>query len=108
MSLISCNDVTKLQGDWNEVTIGETKSPLNVEIFSEQLKWIIRNTWEDNELGKFDYKLTSKKNPLGLMTTKSIDFQLNDFENESQSMDSMMLTDEVKAEFVNQLEKNEK
>lgn len=44
-----------------------------VELFSEQFKWTARYSGSDNKLGLFDYKLTTDKNQLALVTTATLD-----------------------------------
>lgn len=58
---------------WNEQTNPASKEAIRVELFSKQFDWTARYAGVDNELGKFDYKLTTSKNPLALMTTETID-----------------------------------
>jgi cytochrome c oxidase subunit II len=58
---------------WNEVTSDASPEAIRVELFSKQFDWTARYAGKDNELGKFDYKLTTDNNELALMTTATID-----------------------------------
>lgn len=58
---------------WNRVTADASKEATRIELFSEQFKWTARYSGPDNVLGKFDYKLTTDKNQLALMTTATLD-----------------------------------
>lgn len=58
---------------WNAVTAESSKEATRIELFSEQFKWTARYSGADNTLGKFDYKLTSDKNQLALLTTATLD-----------------------------------
>lgn len=58
---------------WHEVMSDPSPEAQNIEVFSEQFKWTVRYAGKDNVLGKFDYKLTTDKNPLGLATTATLD-----------------------------------
>jgi|TARA_R110000737_G_scaffold351267_1_gene392955 cytochrome c oxidase subunit 2 len=58
---------------WSDITAQSGKEAIHVELFSKQFDWTARYSGDDNKLGKFDYKLTTDANELGLMTTASID-----------------------------------
>lgn len=66
---------------WNEVTGAAGKETIRVELFSKQFDWTARYSGVDNELGRFDYKLTTDNNELALMTTETIDSAINSMEN---------------------------
>ena len=58
---------------WSGLTSGPSKSSEKVELYAYQFAWIARYSGEDNQLGKFDYKLTMGNNELALMTSSTID-----------------------------------
>lgn len=62
---------------WNSITSPATSEYVNVEIFSEQFKWTARYSGADNELGKFDYKLTTAENPFAIKTRENIERSLH-------------------------------
>lgn len=66
---------------WRDITKASPKDAINLEIYSEQFKWTARYAGNDNVLGDFDYKLTTDKNLLGIVTTASLDsaIQLMEF-----------------------------
>jgi cytochrome c oxidase subunit 2 len=66
---------------WNDITDDAGKDAINVELFSKQFDWTARYAGQDNQLGKFDYKLTTDANELGLMTTKAIEESIEEMEN---------------------------
>ena len=58
---------------WNDVTDVAGKEAIRVELFSKQFDWTARYSGADNQLGKFDYKLTTDDNELALLTTNTLD-----------------------------------
>ncbi|NBR13111.1 MAG: hypothetical protein EBQ94_05505 [Flavobacteriales bacterium] len=58
---------------WNNLTGPSESDAIKVELFSKQFDWTARYAGKDNVLGKFDYKLTTDNNELGLVTTNTID-----------------------------------
>ena len=65
---------------WNSVTDNAKKESIRVELFSRQWTWIARYSGDDNTLGNFDYKLTTAKNQLGLLTSNTIDSAIFEME----------------------------
>jgi len=74
---------------WNDVTADPAAESIRVELFSKQFDWTARYSGDDNTLGKFDYKLTTDKNELGLLTTNTIDSAINEMENGSKGIHSL-------------------
>ena len=72
---------------WNELTSGPTKDSEKIELFAEQFQWTARYSGEDNVLGKFDYKLTTGTNGLGLMTKATIDSSISEITNSIQKIE---------------------
>lgn len=72
---------------WNSITDEAPKDSINVELFSKQFDWTARYSGEDNVLGKFDYKLTTATNELGLMTTSTIDSAIFEMENNIDTLE---------------------
>ena len=67
---------------WNKITDDAvSKGAVNIELFSKQFDWTARYSGDDNVLGKFDYKLTTDNNELGLITTNTIDSAIFQMEN---------------------------
>ena len=66
---------------WNTITDEAVKESINIELFSKQFDWTARYSGDDNTLGKFDYKLTTDNNELGLVTTNTIDTAIFQMEN---------------------------
>ncbi len=66
---------------WNDITGDSSKEAIRVELFSKQFDWTARYAGEDNQLGLFDYKLTTQANELALLTTATLDsaIQLMEF-----------------------------
>jgi cytochrome c oxidase subunit 2 len=58
---------------WNEITSVSGNDAKVVELYSKQFEWTARYAGKNNRLGKFDYKLTSDNNELGLVTKNTID-----------------------------------
>ena len=61
---------------WNDITTKAGAESENIEIFSYQFGWTARYSGMNNELGKFDYKLTTPENPYGIMTEDNIEASL--------------------------------
>jgi cytochrome c oxidase subunit 2 len=61
---------------WNDITTKADAEAETIEIFSYQFGWTARYSGMNNELGKFDYKLTTPENPYGIMTKNNIDASL--------------------------------
>lgn len=66
---------------WNESTSYADNEAIRIELFSKQFDWTARYAGEDNNLGRFDYKLTTDNNELALMTTQTIDSAIFAMEN---------------------------
>ncbi len=66
---------------WNSITDDSGKDAIRVELFSKQFDWTARYSGMDNQLGKFDYKLTTDNNELALMTEATIDSAIFQMEN---------------------------
>ena len=58
---------------WNGITGDSSKEAKRIELFSKQFDWTVRYAGVDNVLGKFDYKLTTQKNELALLTSATLD-----------------------------------
>lgn len=61
---------------WNDITTRAGSESENIELFSYQFGWTARYSGMNNELGKFDYKLTTADNPYAIMTRANIDSAL--------------------------------
>jgi cytochrome c oxidase subunit 2 len=58
---------------WNKLTSEAGEGAVVIELYSKQFDWTARYAGEDNVLGKYDYKLTTGTNELGILTTQTID-----------------------------------
>jgi cytochrome c oxidase subunit 2 len=67
--------------EWNNAMDKPSTEAERIELFSKQFDWTARYAGEDNVLGRHDYKLTTGKNPLALMTTETINDAINEMEN---------------------------
>jgi cytochrome c oxidase subunit 2 len=74
---------------WNEATSASGKEAIHVELFSKQFDWTARYAGKDNRLGKFDYKLTTDKNELGLITSETIDSAIYFMQSGPTGIDSL-------------------
>ena len=74
--------------EWNQATDDASPEAIRVELFSKQFDWTARYSGADNQLGKFDYKLTDEtKNPLALMTTQTIELAIEQMERGQSGLD---------------------
>lgn len=74
---------------WNNVTSASGNDAIQVELFSKQFDWTARYAGRDNVLGKFDYKLTTDNNELGLATTNTIDSAIRIMQSGVNGIDSL-------------------
>jgi len=74
---------------WNQATDAAGKDAIRVELFSKQFDWTARYSGEDNQLGKYDYKLTTDKNELALLTAATIDSAIFQMENGPTGMKAL-------------------
>ncbi|MFT5859209.1 MAG: cytochrome c oxidase subunit 2 [Flavobacteriaceae bacterium] len=66
---------------WNKVTDAASDEAIVIELFAKQFDWTARYSGIDNQLGKFDYKLTEDtKNPYGLMNAETIQMAIDSME----------------------------
>jgi cytochrome c oxidase subunit 2 len=103
---------------WNDVTDKASDQAIRVELYSKQFNWTARYAGQDNVHGKFDYKVTTDNNPLGLLTTKTIaDAVDNMLNNPIQGINVMiaklndntiMLSREERSKFETTLHRSEK
>lgn len=75
---------------WNHMTGSSGKEAYKVELFSKQFDWTARYAGMDNELGRFDYKLTTDKNELALLTKEAIDSAIVNMEHGPNGIDSLV------------------
>ncbi len=75
---------------WNDATSAASDEAIRVELFSKQFDWTARYSGYDNILGRFDYKLTTDKNELALMTTATIDSAIFSMEHGLTGIDSLV------------------
>jgi cytochrome c oxidase subunit 2 len=103
---------------WNEATAEAAPESIRVELFAKQFSWQARYSGTDNQLGKFDYKLTQDEcNPLALMTAETIQMSIDSMENgiggitwleEKLNDRKIMLTPEERAKYTRDLSNKEK
>ena len=60
-----------------------------VEVYAYQFGWIVRYSGVDNTLGKADYKMVSSSNPLGLITSKTIQDTYVEIDQRVKNIDSI-------------------
>lgn len=86
---------------WNKIQKAEDENPLVVELYAKQFDWSARYTGMDNELGNANYLLVSGTNPLGVMTSQSIDEKLVEYAAEITKLEASLdkvLPDETREE----------
>lgn len=86
---------------WNKIQNAEDENPLVVELYAKQFDWTARYTGNDNVLGNANYLLVSGTNPLGVMTSQSIDEKLAEYDVEIQKLEASLkdyLPDDTKEE----------
>lgn len=74
---------------WNEQTSEAAPESIRVELFSKQFDWTARYSGADNQLGKFDYKLTTDNNELAILTTATLDTAIRLMQEGPQGINTM-------------------
>jgi len=62
---------------WNDVTEKAESEFVDVEIFAYQFAWTARYSGMNNQLGEFDYRLTTAENPYAIKTKDNIERSLS-------------------------------
>ncbi|MEC9160047.1 MAG: cytochrome c oxidase subunit II [Bacteroidota bacterium] len=57
---------------WNDIMFNDDEDAKVVEVYAFQFGWWTRYSGDDNTLGKADYKLITATNPIGIITSKTI------------------------------------
>lgn len=68
---------------WDESTSMSGKDAVVIEVYSKQFDWTVRYSGKDNTLGKFDYKVTTDKNLLGIVNSESLEYAINKMKNDT-------------------------
>ncbi len=69
--------------EWDNATSKAKDDAIVVELYSKQFDWTARYSGKDNTLGKFDYKVTSDKNLLGLVNSETLDYAIDKLKNDT-------------------------
>lgn len=75
---------------WNNATGDAGNDAVEIELFSKQFDWTARYSGANNELGRFDYKLTTSNNELALLTSNTIDSAIMEMESGIQKMEHVL------------------
>lgn len=75
---------------WNKIQNTEDENPLVVELYAKQFDWTARYTGNDNVLGNANYLLVSGTNPLGVMTSQSIDEKLAEYDADIKKLEASL------------------
>ena len=75
---------------WNEIMFKEDENSKIVEVYAFQFGWWTRYAGDDNVLGKADYKLITDKNPLGIITSETIQDSYDYLDNEAKKIDDIL------------------
>lgn len=68
---------------WNETTSLPSKDAVVIEIYSKQFDWTVRYAGKDNKLGKFDYKVTTDRNLLGIVNSETLEYAIDKMKNDT-------------------------
>ena len=74
---------------WNKIMYNQEKGEV-VEVYAYQFGWIVRYSGVDNTLGKADYKMVSSSNPLGVITSKTIQDTYVEIDQRVNDIDSIL------------------
>jgi cytochrome c oxidase subunit 2 len=75
---------------WTKITAPAESDAIRIELFAKQYAWTARYAGLDNELGKYDYKLTADNNPLALITSNTIDSSIAVMDKEIKSLTKLL------------------
>ncbi len=75
---------------WSKITSPAEPDAVRIELFAEQYDWTARYAGIDNELGKYDYKLTLANNKLGLITSNTIDSTISSMSKEILTLTKLL------------------
>jgi len=75
---------------WTKITAPAESDAIRIELFAKQYAWTARYAGLDNELGKYDYKLTADNNPLALITSNTIDSSIAVMSKEIKSLTELL------------------
>src|SRR5690606_13080194 len=67
---------------WNRITAPSVPGTMQVEIYSKQFDWTFRYPGKDGKLGASDFRLINGDNPLGIVTSKTIQARLAELHEE--------------------------
>ena len=67
---------------WNDITAYSDKNPVVVEAYSKQFDWTIRYSGPNNKLGRTDFRMLNTDNPLGVVSTVSINKRMDEIRKE--------------------------
>lgn len=73
---------------WRDRTGAAGEGAVVIELYSKQFDWAVRYSGQDNQLGKFDYKLINTDNPLGLATTETIAARVEEMKTEIETLEA--------------------
>ena len=74
---------------WNKIMYNQEEGE-NIEVYAYQFGWIVRYAGMDNTLGKADYKMVSSTNPLGVISSKTIESTYADIDKKVHNIDSIL------------------
>ena len=76
---------------WTQITAPAEPDAIRIELFAKQYDWTARYAGLDNQLGKYDYKLTlDNNNELGLITSNTIDSTISSMSREILTLTKLL------------------
>lgn len=75
---------------WNKIQHTTTENPMQIELYAKQFDWTARYTGNDGEMGNANYLLISGTNPLGVMTSETIDEKLAEYKGEIEKLEASL------------------
>lgn len=73
---------------WNKITAPPVPGTMEVEIYSKQFDWTFRYPGKDGKLGASDFRLINADNPLGIVTSRTIQARLDELHAELQQTEA--------------------
>ena len=74
---------------WNKIMYQQEEGEY-IEVYAYQFGWIVRYSGADNTLGKADYKMVSGSNPLGVISSKTIEDTYSEIDRKVHNIDSIL------------------
>lgn len=92
---------------WNRITDEASEDAVVIELYSRQFDWTARYPGPDGRLGATDYRLIASQNPLGLITPRTVEDKMVEYDGQlaelREAMETEIMPDSRVAEMEDQI-----